>query len=58
MPHLHCMCEKLLFYGNTYFQQGGTVLGQPSEIVDLGKTEIPFDVFMDFLHELSDTTYK
>lgn len=36
---------------------GGTILGQPLQIIDLGKTEIPFDVFMDFLHELSSTTY-
>ncbi|BFZ17721.1 hypothetical protein BsWGS_20760 [Bradybaena similaris] len=58
----------IVVYGQEYFYggtggieacgPGGTLLGQPSEIVDLGKTEIPFDVFMDFLHELSETTYK
>ncbi|XP_013090292.2 desumoylating isopeptidase 1-like [Biomphalaria glabrata] len=58
----------IVVYGQEYFfggssgieacSPGGTVLGNPLEIVNLGQTEIPFDVFMDYLHELSITTYK
>ncbi|KAH9498397.1 Desumoylating isopeptidase 1 [Bulinus truncatus] len=57
----------IVAYGQEYFfgsggieqcSPGGTCLGQPLEIVDLGKSEIPFDVFMDYLHELSNTSYK
>uniref|UniRef100_A0A0B7AU60 PPPDE domain-containing protein n=1 Tax=Arion vulgaris TaxID=1028688 RepID=A0A0B7AU60_9EUPU len=58
----------IVVYGQEYFfggtdgieacGPGGTILGQPTQIVDLGKTEIPFDVFMEFLQELSDTTYR
>ena len=40
------------------FHQGGTMLGQPLEKKDLGHTEIPFDVFMDHLEELSRTSYR
>lgn len=36
----------------------GTVLGPPDEIVDLGKTEIPKEVYLEFLHELSTSTFR
>lgn len=41
-----------------FLLQGGTILGQPDQTVDLGRTEIPFDMFMDFLHELSTSTFR
>lgn len=58
----------VVVYGQEYFFGGGfgietcppcgTVLGQPNDIIDMGKTEIPKELFMDFLHELSSTTFK
>lgn len=38
--------------------QSGTILGNPDEVVDLGKTEIPQEVFMDYLHELSINSFR
>jgi hypothetical protein len=32
--------------------QGGTVLGEPDHIEILGETQIPYDVFVEFLAEL------
>ncbi|KAK7484658.1 hypothetical protein BaRGS_00024066 [Batillaria attramentaria] len=58
----------VVVYGQEYYFGGGmgiescppcgTVLGEPNEIVDLGRTEIPQDLFMEFLQELSRTTFK
>ncbi|KAJ8318928.1 hypothetical protein KUTeg_004019 [Tegillarca granosa] len=36
---------------------GGTILGQPDEICNLGNTQIPFDVFMNYLSDLSHTSF-
>ncbi|XP_052262513.1 uncharacterized protein LOC127866139 isoform X2 [Dreissena polymorpha] len=36
---------------------GGTLLGQPNEIKHLGKTQIPYDMFMDYLADLSRTSF-
>jgi len=52
----------VVVYGNEYFFGGGginycpptgTILGHPTQIVDLGDTEIPLDMFHDYLYELS-----
>ncbi len=34
------------------------MLGQPDRIEDLGTTQIPQDVFMDYLHEQSNSCYR
>lgn len=36
---------------------GGTMLGQPQQKVDLGMTEIPFDIFIDYLDELGKSSF-
>ena len=33
-------------------------MGQPDQIEDLGTTQIPFDLFMQHLGELSQTTFQ
>lgn len=35
-------------------QPGNTHLGQPLQILRLGKTELPFDVIMDYLESMKD----
>ncbi len=37
-----------------YYIQGGTIMGSPHKIEDLGETEIPQDVFMDYIFDLQD----
>lgn len=37
---------------------GGTFLGQPDSIVDLGHTQIPHDVFLGHLYDLSQSTFR
>ncbi|GFR74745.1 desumoylating isopeptidase 1 [Elysia marginata] len=57
----------IVVFGNEYFfggsgieacGPGGTIMGQPHQVEDLGTTEIPFDVFMEYLEELSRTSFK
>ena len=53
--------QEYFFGGSTGIEAcspGGTMMGQPLEKKDLGFTEIPFDVFMDHLEELSKTSYR
>ena len=33
-------------------------MGQPNQIEDLGTTQIPFDLFMQHLQELAQTTFQ
>ncbi|KAL5018987.1 hypothetical protein ScPMuIL_004709 [Solemya velum] len=37
---------------------GGTILGAPDRVCDLGQTEIPFDIFMAYLEDLSASTFR
>ncbi|XP_063077200.1 desumoylating isopeptidase 1b [Engraulis encrasicolus] len=37
---------------------GGTILGQPNSIVDLGETEVNEDIFMSYLMGLGESTYR
>ncbi|XP_053390615.1 uncharacterized protein LOC123563678 [Mercenaria mercenaria] len=58
----------IVVYGKEYFfggmggiewcSPGGTVLGQPTTIHNLGQTQIPYEMFMDYLHDLSQTTFR
>jgi len=33
-------------------------LGEPDSIVDLGSTEVPADLFMEYLLSLAESTYR
>ena len=35
------------------FSQGGTIMGPPHKIEELGETQIPQEVFTDYLFDLS-----
>lgn len=49
------------FYGGegiSSCQPGGTVLGAPNTVVDLGTTEVTEEIFMDYLTSLGESTYR
>ncbi|XP_044035198.1 desumoylating isopeptidase 1b [Siniperca chuatsi] len=37
---------------------GGTPLGEPDSIVDLGSTEVPEEILMEYLTSLAESTYR
>ncbi|XP_029312995.1 desumoylating isopeptidase 1b [Cottoperca gobio] len=37
---------------------GSTPLGEPNSTVDLGSTEVPAEIFMEYLMSLADSTYS
>ena len=37
---------------------GGTVMGEPQSVVDLGNTEIPHEMLMEYLQDLANTSYR
>ncbi|KAL4239793.1 Desumoylating isopeptidase 1 [Mactra antiquata] len=49
------------FYGGTggieCCPPGGTILGQPTSIHDLGQTQIPYEMFVDYLQDLATSTF-
>lgn len=38
--------------------EGGTILGSPDEVLDLGDTEVTQDVFMDFLSGIEQQNFR
>lgn len=38
--------------------QGGTMLGPPDTVVELGETEVSEEIFMDYLSSLGESTYR
>ena len=40
------------------FFEGGTILGSPDEVLDLGDTEVTQDVFMDFLSGIEQQNFR
>ena len=41
-----------------FLTQGGTILGSPDEVLDLGDTEVTQDVFMDFLSGIEQQNFR
>ena len=41
-----------------YIFQCGTILGQPDIKHTVGQTQIPYDIFIDYLMDLSKTTFR
>ncbi|XP_074646133.1 uncharacterized protein LOC141902351 [Tubulanus polymorphus] len=57
----------IVVYGQEYFfggggiencRPGGTIMGQPDNVVELGPTEIPKDIFIHYLSELAHSTFR
>ncbi|KAJ8345726.1 hypothetical protein SKAU_G00299190 [Synaphobranchus kaupii] len=58
---------SIVVYGEEFFfggvgisscQPGGTVLGEPNTVIELGSTEVTEEIFMDYLSSLGETTYR
>ncbi|XP_032357535.1 desumoylating isopeptidase 1-like isoform X2 [Etheostoma spectabile] len=53
--------EKEFFFvgeGINNCPPGGTPLGEPDSIVDLGSTEVSLEIFMAYLISLAESTYR
>lgn len=52
--------EEFLYGGGGIFNYppGGTSLGEPNSIVDLGNTEVTEEIFMEYLSSLGESTYR
>ncbi|XP_028990881.1 desumoylating isopeptidase 1b [Betta splendens] len=57
----------IVVHGNEYFfvgeginscPPGGTPLGEPDSVVDLGFTEVPTEIFMEHLTSLAESSYR
>lgn len=57
----------IVAYGEEFFFGGGgitscypgcTILGMPDSTVDLGNTEVPRDLFQEYLSSLGESTYR
>jgi len=49
------------YFGNdgiNYCQPKGTILGEPNEIIHLGRTELNQDDFLEIIRQMSESTYK
>lgn len=44
--------------GITHCPPAATLLGQPDAIVDLGNTEVPKDIFTEYVSSLQESTYR
>jgi len=38
--------------------KGGTILGAPTEVVSLGYSELPYELFMSYLEEQSQSSFR
>lgn len=57
----------LVAYGREYYfgssgiescRPGETILGEPDQILKLGKTELPYSVFLEYIFAQGESTYK
>uniref|UniRef100_A0A3Q3VZ83 palmitoyl-protein hydrolase n=1 Tax=Mola mola TaxID=94237 RepID=A0A3Q3VZ83_MOLML len=57
----------IVVHGKEFFFSGeginscapaGTPLGEPDAVVDLGSTEVPAEIFMEYLTSLAESTYR
>uniref|UniRef100_A0A3P8ZN40 palmitoyl-protein hydrolase n=1 Tax=Esox lucius TaxID=8010 RepID=A0A3P8ZN40_ESOLU len=57
----------IVVYGDEFFfggvgisscSPGGTMLGSPDTVVELGNTEVTEEIFMDYLSSLGESTYR
>uniref|UniRef100_A0A4W3GZE9 palmitoyl-protein hydrolase n=1 Tax=Callorhinchus milii TaxID=7868 RepID=A0A4W3GZE9_CALMI len=49
------------FYGSSGIancQPGGTLLGPPDSVIDLGTTEVTEEIFMDYLSSLGESSFS
>lgn len=58
VSHLGITDIILQFRLSNFLFQGGTILGSPDEVLDLGDTEVTQDVFMDFLSGIEQQNFR
>ncbi|KAG8195138.1 hypothetical protein JTE90_023315 [Oedothorax gibbosus] len=49
------------YFGSTGIEScrpGETILGEPDQILTLGRTELPYSVFLEYIFALGESTYK
>ncbi|KAG9338852.1 hypothetical protein JZ751_025292 [Albula glossodonta] len=58
---------SIVIYGEEFFfggegitscMPGGTMLGEPNSVVELGSTEVTEEIFMEYLSSLGESTYR
>ena len=56
--------NSLIFYiveckGNyNLFLQGGTLLGEPDRVEELGQSQVPYQLFLEYIFGLGESSYK
>ena len=55
---IHVVKYNIIVFFVFCFFKGGTILGSPDEVLDLGDTEITQDVFMDFLSGIEQQNFR
>jgi len=53
MYSVYPFCIKMIF-----FSQGGTILGEATQVINLGETFIPYQVFLEYVLGLGETTFR
>lgn len=38
--------------------QGGTILGEPDRVEDLGESQVSYQLFLEYIFGLGDAAYK
>lgn len=51
-----CVVNDVVMHCSLF--QAATLLGQPDAIVDLGNTEVPKDIFTEYVSSLQESTYR
>lgn len=56
----NCTAEMLIhsLYICTVVFQGGTILGDPDRVEELGESQVPYQLFLEYIFGLGEATYK
>merc|ERR1712228_941327 len=46
------------FLSNTHHQKGGTILGEPDRVENLGESQVPYQLFLEYIFGLGEQTYR
>lgn len=54
----HSVCPFHIVFWLLIFLQGGTLLGPPDSVVDLGNTEVTEEIFLEYLSSLGESMFR
>ncbi|NXX81699.1 DESI1 isopeptidase, partial [Urocolius indicus] len=61
-PHTSIIVHKDEFFfgsaGISSCAPGGTILGPPDSVIDLGNTEVTEEIFLEYLSSLGESTFR